>query len=79
MVALTEQILSSATTKATEKSLGYFAADAITQWLYLIGTGYLCAVIARSNRLAIVFLTAPWSIGRQLLIGHIVEVGAPLV
>lgn len=58
MVALTEQILSSATTKGAEKSTAYFAADVITQCLYLTGAGYLCATIVRSHRVAIVILTA---------------------
>lgn len=57
-VAVTEQILSLVTTKGAEKSTAYFAGDVITQCLYLIGAGYLCAVIARSHRYAIVILTA---------------------
>ena len=40
MVAVTEQILSSVTTKGAEKSTVYFAADVITQCLYLVGAGY---------------------------------------
>ena len=58
LVAVTEHILSSATTKGAEKAPAYFAADVITQCAYLTGAGYLCAAIARSHRFAIVFLTA---------------------
>ena len=58
MVAVTEQIVSFATTKSAEKFPAYLVADVITQCLYLTGAGYLCAVIARSHRFAIVFLTA---------------------
>jgi len=58
MVAVTEPILSAATTKGAEKSSAYFVADVIIQCLYLLGAGYLCAVIARSHRFAIVILTA---------------------
>lgn len=58
MVAVTEQILSSATSHADLKRPGYFVADVIAQCLYLIGAGYLCSVIARSNRLAIGLLMA---------------------
>ena len=58
MVGVTERILSSAMSHADLKRPGYFVVDVMTQCLYLIGTGYLCSVIARSNRLGIGLLTA---------------------
>jgi hypothetical protein len=58
MAAVTEQVLSSATSHVDLKRLEYFVVDVIAQCLYLIGAGYLCSVIARSNHLAIGLLTA---------------------
>ena len=58
IVAATEQILSSATASGGTRSPAYFIADIVAQCLYLIGAGYLCAVIARLRRFAIGFLTA---------------------
>lgn len=56
MVAVTEWLLSSATTSSSAKSPWYFVFDLTSQCLYLIAAGYVCAVIAHSNRLAVAVL-----------------------
>lgn len=56
MVAVTEWLLSSATTSSRAKSPWYFVFDLTSQCLYLIAAGYVCAVIAHSNRLAVAVL-----------------------
>ena len=57
MVAVTERLLSSATTSSSAANPTYFLADLASQCLYLVAAGYVCCVMARSYRLAIAFLT----------------------
>lgn len=56
-VVVTDALLSLATAGGSAGNPSYFVFDLTSQCLFLIAAGYVCAVIARSDRLAIALLT----------------------
>jgi len=56
LVAATEQLLTLHAPPGGAPPLVYFVVDLITQCLYTVAAGYLCRLIARSRRVAMVGL-----------------------